>query len=226
MRGIAAPRFVLSTSTCWNLVLGISLVLGAWVLELHYAFQENQASGAVSFQSLYTKMNAFPSPALPRVASLHLHPVEPGTPLQAVQSIEVVPSKGILGEPRYFGRLSKSGDGPNPREITLIEREQIAQHAAALGLQTIQPGAVRSNIETLGIDLIGLIGSEIQIGSAVLSIYGHRDPCAKMDAICQGLRERMKDKRQGVLAQIVRSGTIKVGDAIEVISRASAHVAA
>jgi MOSC domain-containing protein YiiM len=35
-----------------------------------------------------------------------------------------------------------------------------------------------------------------------------------MDAICQGLRERMLGHRQGVLAQVVRSGSIRVGDPI------------
>jgi hypothetical protein len=40
-----------------------------------------------------------------------------------------------------------------------------------------------------------------------------------MDAICAGLRELMKNNRQGVLAEAVRSGTIKVGDCIQVDGR-------
>ena len=35
-----------------------------------------------------------------------------------------------------------------------------------------------------------------------------------MDALCQGLRERMGDSQQGVLARVVRSGVIRVGDPI------------
>jgi MOSC domain-containing protein YiiM len=161
-------------------------------------------------------MNPLPSPALPRVASLHLHPIEPGTPLQSVQAIEVVEGKGILGEPRYFGRLARDTGQPSRRQITLIEREQLAEHATALGRPSIPAGAVRSNIETIGVDLIALIGRQVQIGDAILSIYGHRHPCAKMDAVCQGLRERMMNKRQGVLAEVVRSGKIQVGDVIKV----------
>src|SRR5438552_3059005 len=161
-------------------------------------------------------MNSNHSPALPgRVASLHLHPPQPGAPLQTVQEIEVVAAKGILGEPRYFGRVSRDDGKPSQRQVTLIEREQISEHAAALGLEAIPGGAVRSNIETLGLDLIALIGREIEIGEAVLLLYAHRDPCAKMDAICQGLREQMKNQRQGVLAQVVRSGKIRVGDSIK-----------
>jgi MOSC domain-containing protein YiiM len=39
-----------------------------------------------------------------------------------------------------------------------------------------------------------------------------------MDAICQGLRARMMDQRQGVLAEVVQSGTVRVGDPIQVRS--------
>jgi MOSC domain-containing protein YiiM len=157
------------------------------------------------------------SPALSgRVVSLHLHPSEPGTALQKVETIEVVEGKGIAGEPRYFGRMSRRTGKPSRRQVSLIEREQIAEHAASLGLETIPPGAVRSNIETEGINLVSLVGNEIEIGEAVLLLYEPRDPCAKMDAICQGLRELMLNSRQGAMAEVVKSGTIKVGDAIVV----------
>jgi MOSC domain-containing protein YiiM len=160
-------------------------------------------------------MNAKDSPALPgRVASLHLHPPEPGAPLHAVEAVEVVEGRGISGDTRYFGRLSRDTGQPTRRQVTLIEREQIAEHAVALGLRSIAPGAVRSNIETTGINLIALLGLEIAIGEAVLRLYAPRDPCAKMDAICQGLRARMMNQRQGVLAEVVRSGNVRVGDRI------------
>ena len=160
-------------------------------------------------------MNPTTSPALSgRVASLHLHPADPGTPLQAVAAVELIAGQGIQGDTRYFGRLSRDTGQPTRRQVTLIEREQIAEHATALGLAAIAPGAVRSNIETTGINLIALLGREVEIGDAVLLLYAPRDPCAKMDAICQGLRARMMDSRQGVLAQVVRSGKIRVGDAI------------
>jgi MOSC domain-containing protein YiiM len=160
-------------------------------------------------------MNANASPALPgRVASLHLHPTEPGTPLQAVEAVEVIAGQGIQGDTRYFGRLSRDTGQPTRRQVTLIEREQIAEHAASLGLSSIPSGAVRSNIETTGINLISLLGREVEIGDAALLLHSPRDPCAKMDAICQGLRTLMMNSRQGVLAEVVRSGTIRVGDSI------------
>ena len=154
-----------------------------------------------------------------KVASLHLHPAKSGEPLSSVRCIELVQGKGIKDEPRYFGRISRSSGKPSRRQVTLIEREQIAEHAATLGLERIPPGAVRSNIETSGINLIALIGKEIQIGTAKLLLYAPRDPCEQMDAMCQGLREQMMNNRQGVLAEVLHGGIVKVGDRIEILQR-------
>jgi MOSC domain-containing protein YiiM len=154
------------------------------------------------------------SPAA-RVVSLHLHTAEAGAPLRGVEAVQAVQAKGLLGDERYFGRLSRETGQPSRRQVSLIERERLAEHAAALGLDGLAPGAVRSNLETQEIDLVPLIGRELEIGGAVLLITAAREPCPKMDAVCQGLRERMLGQRQGVLAEVVRSGTIRAGDAIK-----------
>jgi MOSC domain-containing protein YiiM len=151
------------------------------------------------------------------VASLHLHPIRGGEPMTSATSIEVVEEMGIRGEPRYFGRRSLSGR-PGSRQVSLIESEQIAEPAAALGVECISPGGVRANIETFGIKLVPLVGKSIQIGSAVLLITQPRDPCEKMDRICQGLRKLMENDKQGVLARVVRSGTIRVRDLIRLLT--------
>jgi MOSC domain-containing protein YiiM len=151
-----------------------------------------------------------------RVASLHLHPEKPGQPLQAIEAIELEAGKGIVGEPRYFARRSGHTGKPSRRQVSLIEREQIAEHAVALGLQNIPPGVVRANIETLGADLVKWVGQKVSIGTAVLHFYEPRKPCEKMDAICQGLRDLMEPNRQGVMAEVVQSGSIRVGDPVRV----------
>jgi MOSC domain-containing protein YiiM len=153
-----------------------------------------------------------------RVASLHLHPEGPGTPLQSVTEVELVEAKGIRGDARYFGRISNQTAKPARRQVTLMEREQISEHAVALGVPSIPPGAVRSNVETTDIDLVSLVGKEVAIGEAVLFLYAPRDPCEKMDAICKGLRELMLNNHQGVLAEVRRSGKVQVGDTIRVLS--------
>lgn len=153
-----------------------------------------------------------------RVASLHLHPAMPNAPLSEVEAIELIAKKGIVGNGRYFGRTSRSTGKPSRRQVSLIEREQIAEHAATLGLESIFPGTVRANIETLGIDLVQLVGRHVAIGQAVLHFYAPRTPCSKMDAILTGLRQLMEHRRQGVLAEVIHPGLIRVGDAVHVHS--------
>ena len=159
-------------------------------------------------------MSGADSPNSGLVASLHIHPANPGEPLEAVTSLKLVAEKGIVEDRRYFGRTGRGTGRPSRRQVSLIERELVAEHAAALGLPVLSPGAVRSNIETTGIELQSLVGGDVEIGDAVLRFYEPRTPCAKMDALCQGLRKLMENDRQGVMAEVVRSGTIRVGDRI------------
>ena len=170
---------------------------------------------SLSLSHNHTLMNQAPSPTpTARVVSLHLHPPDSGAPLQTVHEIEVVAGMGIRGEPRYFGKISRRTGQPSRRQVSLIEREQIAEHAATLSLKSIPPGVVRANIETEGIDLIKHIGKEIKIGDAVLFLYEGRTPCGQMDAICNGLRALMEDNRQGVMAEVIQSGIIRSHDPI------------
>jgi MOSC domain-containing protein YiiM len=136
--------------------------------------------------------------------------------MRAVQEMDLVAGKGIQQDTRYFGRSSRSG-GPSKRQVTLMEREQITEHAAVLGLKSIPPGLVRANIETEGIEWVPLSGRRVRIGSAELLIGSPRDPCEKMDRIAPGLRRLMDHAKQGVLAEVVVSGSIRVNDRIEVL---------
>jgi MOSC domain-containing protein YiiM len=164
--------------------------------------------------AIMTGMNLKLSAPTGRVASLHLHPVESAARLQSVDEINLVAGKGILGEPRYFGKISRRTGKPSRRQVSLIEREQIAEHATALGVESIPPGAVRANIETEGIDLVQHLGKKIKIGEAILFLYEGRTPCGQMDAICTGLRALMENNRQGVMAEIIQSGVIRKQDLI------------
>jgi MOSC domain-containing protein YiiM len=135
----------------------------------------------------------------------------------STEGCEAVENRGIAGNDRYFSRKGRSGEWSR-RQVTLIEREQIAAHADALGLSELAPGAVRANLETEGIELVPLVGRRLEVGAAILEITGPRDPCAKMDEIAPGLRRLMEEDRQGVLARVVRSGTIRAGDPIRLLS--------
>ena len=148
------------------------------------------------------------------VASMHVHPPVAGTPLLRLEMLELVEGKGIRQDTRYFNRKSRSTGEPSKRQVTIIARELIHQHSMELGIPSLEAGVVRANIETTGISLEKWIGCEVEMGQARLLIHDYRTPCPKMDAIHPGLQENMKNGRQGVLAQVVKSGVVRVGDPI------------
>lgn len=135
------------------------------------------------------------------VASLHMHPLISGDPMTRVEKMSLVAAKGIQGNTRYYAQSDRQGK-PARNHVSLLEREQIADHAQEIGLDEIPPGLVLSNIETTGIDLQDCVGFRVRIGSsAILDVYKARVPCARMDAIAPGLARQMRC-RQGVLAQV------------------------
>jgi MOSC domain-containing protein YiiM len=148
------------------------------------------------------------------VASLHLHPAASGEPLLEVTEVSAEAGMGIVGDNRVFGRKNREGK-ISRRQVSLMAREEITRHASIVGLPEIAPGAVRANIETNGIELTAFVGCEMEVGEAVLRFYEPRTPCYKMDRIASGLQALMSQGRQGVMAEIVRSGKIRVGDKIE-----------
>ncbi|MFM8421955.1 MAG: MOSC domain-containing protein [Verrucomicrobiota bacterium] len=153
---------------------------------------------------------------------MHLHPSKGGSPMVAVDEVTGVAGKGLVGDGRYYGRLSRRTGQPSRRQVTLIEREVLAAHAARLGCDAIGPGQARANVETEGIDLAGLVGRQLRVGTMLLEVVQHRDPCAKMDAVQPGLRALMEPPCQGVIAVVVESGEARVGDAVAACDLASA----
>jgi MOSC domain-containing protein YiiM len=153
------------------------------------------------------------------VASLHLHPKVSGEPFHSVDEVYAEAGLGLVGDARVFGRKNRRGE-PSRRQVSLIAREEIVRHAAALRLPVFPPGAVRSNIETSGLELVSYIGCQMEIGEALLLFYEARKPCPKMDCIAPGLQALMSAGRQGVLAEILRGGRIRIGDAVRLCTPA------
>ena len=143
------------------------------------------------------------------IASLHLHPDVSGDLMVNVKSFELIADVGIKknGGNRNYGNNGR-------RQVSLIEREQLSEHAIDLSIPYFSPGQVRANIETEGINLVELIGSNISIGKTKLQIIEARTPCDKMDKIFPGLRKKMGNEKQGVLAEVIESGIIQEGDKI------------
>jgi MOSC domain-containing protein YiiM len=126
---------------------------------------------------------------------------EPLVPAALLRLIEGV---GIEGD-----RRAKPGSS---RQVLLMAEE----NCDAFGLA---PGEVRENIVTRGIDVQALPpGTRLEIGSAVIEITKDCEPCGFMETVRPGLQARSVGRR-GMLARVVRSGEIRVGDEIISLGR-------
>ena len=100
---------------------------------------------------------------------------------------------------------------PPMREVLFVSTD----HLDSVG---VEPGAIRENLTVEGADVQEWpIGQRVQVGDeAVFEITMVCDPCARMDALRDGLRAELEGKR-GMLAKIVESGEVAVGDPVELL---------
>jgi MOSC domain-containing protein YiiM len=145
--------------------------------------------------------------------------------------LRLVAGLGIEGDAhagltmQHRSRWVKQRTVPNLRQVHLIHAE-LFDELAEKGF-AIRPGEMGENVTTRGIDLLSLsAGARLRLGSeAVIEIAGLRNPCFKLDGIAPGLMAAVLEKgpgktlvrKAGVMAVVVESGDVKVGDAIEVV---------
>ena len=99
---------------------------------------------------------------------------------------------------------------PPKREVLFVSNE----HLESVG---VEPGAIRENLTVEGTDVQQWpIGQRVRAGEAVFEITMVCDPCHRMDELRDGLRAELDNKR-GMLARVVESGEIAVGDEIELL---------
>ena len=99
---------------------------------------------------------------------------------------------------------------PPKREVLFVSAEHIES-------VDVEPGSIRENLLVEGTDVQQWpIGQRVRAGEAVFEITMVCDPCARMDALREGLRTELEGKR-GMLARIVESGEVAVGDPVELL---------
>ena len=81
----------------------------------------------------------------------------------------------------------------------------------------VEPGAIRENLTVEGDDVQRWpVGQQVRVGEALFEITMVCDPCRRMDELRPGLRAEL-DGRRGMLARVVESGEVAVGDEIELV---------
>ena len=94
------------------------------------------------------------------------------------------------------------------RQILLVDRE-------TLDAMNLQPGIIRENITTDGLNVNGLpVGQRLRVGAALLEVSAACTPCDQMEKVRPGLRREIYGRR-GMLCRVIEGGEIRVGDPIE-----------
>jgi MOSC domain-containing protein YiiM len=147
------------------------------------------------------------------VASLCLAPKKSSS-MSEVGEIELVAGAGIVGDHNFTARQRYPG-----QNLTLIEAEQIEAFNARNGMNLAVTDP-RRNIITRGVRINDLVGKTFVIGTATLRGVELCEPCGKLAGYLAGTDLKKKDfirefaHRCGLRADVVASGTIRVGDQV------------
>ena len=154
---------------------------------------------------------------------------------QRVPRLRLLAGLGVEGDAhagltmQHRSRWVKQRTVPNLRQVHLIHCE-LFDELAAKGF-AIEPAMMGENVTTRGIDLLGLgRGTRLRLGAqAVIELTGLRNPCFKLDGIAPGLMHAVLEKgpgktvirKAGVMAVVVASGEVAVGDPIAIAEQPS-----
>ena len=100
------------------------------------------------------------------------------------------------------------------RQVTIISEEYIQMIRHFTGLDTLPPGVLRRNLVVKNINLTALRHQQFTIGDALFEATALCHPCSRMEtALGKGGVAAMLG-HGGLCAKILRSGTIRIGDAV------------
>jgi len=129
-------------------------------------------------------------------------------PMELLPEAAVDLKTGIEGDPRGH----KKG-----RQVTLLSREAWEAACADLG-KDLDWTTRRANVLVEGVDLAFSKHKQVRVGDVLFEVAMQTQPCFLMDEFEDGLRTALKpDWRGGACCTVVEPGTIRVGDAVEVM---------
>jgi MOSC domain-containing protein YiiM len=133
-------------------------------------------------------------------------------PTHAVGEVRAIPGVGLEGD-RY---ALKKGTFYKPEpafELTLIEAEAIEAIRIEYKVE-IAPGELRRNLVTRRVPLNHLVGREFHIGDVLIRGIRLCEPCNHLEALTQQPVIKSLRHRGGLRAQILKEGTVRVGDTV------------
>lgn len=154
-----------------------------------------------------------------------------------VDEVTLIEGVGVEGDAhagatvKHRSRVAKDPSTPNLRQVHLIH-EELFELVARAGY-AVAPGELGENITTRGVALLNLpVGTRLLIGEVVLTVTGLRNPCAQINDYQPGLLKQVLrrsddgsiERLAGVMSIVSRGGTVRPGDAIEIVPPQPPHV--
>ena len=131
---------------------------------------------------------------------------EKGTQKNAVDSIELKTGHGIVSD-------AHAGDWH--RQVSLLADESVDKMRAKI--PNLPAGAFAENIVTEGLELFTLpVGTRLRVGGTVLEVTQIGKECHEACAIRQVTGDCVMP-REGIFAIVIEEGSVRAGDAVEVI---------
>ena len=138
---------------------------------------------------------------------------KPKAPMTEIDSVEITCEQGAV--PDFRGK-------PGKRQVTLLSAQSWQDACAELEAELLWTFR-RANILIDGLRFSAAdVGCILRIGDVVLQIMLETDPCPRMDAQHPGLTAALLPNwRAGVCCKVLSSGTVRIGDAVQVIGQAT-----
>ena len=122
--------------------------------------------------------------------------------LWTVEAVRAVAGKGLEGD-RHF---NEEGAAPG-QALTLVEAEVVEEVGLA-------PGETRRQLTVRGVKLNDLVGKHFRVGDVECFGVELCEPCLHLEELTRPGMIKALVHRAGINADIVRGGTIRVGDAV------------
>ena len=140
----------------------------------------------------------------PTVVSIHIAPAR-RLPTKSVEHVEAEAGAGLIGD-RYHGSRH--------RHVTIQSARDLERAAVELGTP-IDPGLTRRNITISGGDIPVRPGARVTIGDVELEVVRVAAPCRLLDDGIGPGAARALHGRAGSVLRLLTSGTIRVGDQVD-----------
>jgi MOSC domain-containing protein YiiM len=158
-----------------------------------------------------------PAPMPPPVADGRIEAIfiapQAGAPMRPLDEARAIAGTGLEGDRYASGEGTFSVAGGRGNEITLIAGEVLDALALPDG-EPLSGAEARRNLVTRNVDLNALVGRRFRIGE--LELVGRRrcEPCAHLQRLTRPGVLRALVHRGGLRADLLSSGTVRIGDAI------------